>query len=129
MVDVSDQTSLSRKYRPELAGQLKNVFEQVVATINHSELDNTIKNRLLTVTDYLFTKHVFSCISEEFKDKRLYYLKDRAKIADICETFRPEFSNERANLIHTCLRLALRLKMYYPFYLVSYWVKGRKYTH
>lgn len=127
MVDVSDSNSLSRKYRPELDRQLENVFRHVVISIRESMLDASLKDKLLTVADYLFVKHVFSCISEEFKKEKLRYWKARERICSICGVFQQEFSDGRVNLIHKCLRLTLGFKWYYPLYLVSYWGKGRKY--
>ena len=59
--------------------------------------------------------------------KKMNYLKDRQRIGAICEKFRWTMAAGRVNLVHRILRLALNWKVYYPFYLVSYWVKGRKY--
>lgn len=126
-VDISDQNSLSRKYRPELDKKLRIVFEQVADTIHGSPLEEQQKRQLLSITDYLYVKHVFSSISEEFKKKRLRYPGDRRRIIEICEQFRQPISNVRCNIIHSTLRAALKWKLYFPFYWVSYVVKGRKY--
>lgn len=128
-VDISDQSSLSRKYRPRLDLQMKDVFTHITQTIQSSSQPEDLKTRLLAIADYLFVKNVFSCISEEFKLRKLSYCKDRLRIREICNTFRPEISGKRVNLIHKAMRILLRLKIYWSFYLVSYWVKGRKYLH
>jgi len=125
--DVSDQTSLSRKYRPSLDKQISVVFEHIYKTISEGGRSCDETEKLLEIVDYLYIKHVFSCISEEFKQKKMNYLKDRQRIGAICEKFRWTMAAGRVNLVHRILRLALNWKVYYPFYLVSYWVKGRKY--
>ena len=127
--DITDQDSLSRKYRPRLDLQMLNVFEHVAQTIQNSPQPDNWKAQLLAIADYLFIKNVFSGISEEFKQKKLSYIKDRKQIAEICDTFQHPLSDMRINLIHRALRWMLAWKIYDPFYLVSYWVKGRKYQH
>lgn len=127
--DVTGENSLSRKYRPHLDLQMLDVFTHIGRTIRNSPQPDELKARLLAAADYLFIKNTFSCISEEFKQKKLSFWKDRKQIADICNTFRQPLSDRRVNLIHRALRLALTWKLDYPFYLVSYWVKGRKYAH
>lgn len=126
-VDVSDQGSLSRKYRPHLDQKLKIVFDQVAETILYSPLEAQQKNRLLAITDYLFVKHVFSCVSEEFKQRKLRFFRDRRQIAEICRCFQQPLSDRYCNGIHRILRLALKWRLYFLFYWVSYLVKGRKY--
>ena len=123
-VDISDPTSLSRKYRPHLAYQMQDVFLHIGETIRNSALQEEQKSRLLAITDYLFVKNVFSCISEEFKQRTPSYWKNRKQIIAICNTFRQSFSDRRVNLVHRILRFALAWKICYPFYLVSYWAKA-----
>ncbi len=125
--DVTGEDSLSRKYRPLLDLQIINVFTHVADTITISDNSEKKKQKLLAIADYLFVKNVFSCISEEFKQKKLRYLTDRKQIVEICNNFRQPISDQYVNVIHRMLRLALAWKLYYPFYLVSYWVRGRKY--
>lgn len=127
--DVTEKNSLSRQYRPHLDQKMVEVFTQVAQTIRKSSQPGAVRDRLLSIADYLFVKHVFSCISEEFKQRKLSYRADRDRIHEICNCFLLELTADRVNLIHGLLRLALRWKLHYPFYLVSYWVKGRKYTH
>lgn len=128
-IDISDQGSLSRRYRPHLDDQLVTVFEHVANTIRSNTVHAEHTQRLMEIMDYLYVKHIFSCISEEFKNQKMNYLRDRRKIANICNKFRQPLSKTRCNLIHRALRLALKWRMYYPFYLVCYWVKGRRYSN
>lgn len=125
--DVTGEDSLSRKYRPRLDLQIMDAFTHVADTITISGDSENQKAKLLAIADYLFVKNVFSCISEEFKQKKLCYLTDRKQIVEICNNFRQPISDQYVNVIHRTLRLALAWKLYYPFYLVSYWMKGRKY--
>lgn len=127
--DITGQDSLSRKYRSELDLQLRDAYTMVADTIRNSAQPDAMKQELLGHTDYLFAKLVFTCISEEFKRKSLHYIRDHKRIVDICSNFRQSLSDRRVNWIHRALRLALVCRLYFPFYLVSYWVKGRKYRH
>lgn len=126
--DITGQDSLSRKYRPNLDRQMQDAFTMVADTIHKSELAQEAKDRLLEIVDYLFVKLTFSCISEEFKTRKLNYLQDRKQITGICETFHKPLSTHQCNAVHWALRTALKWRLYIPFYLVSYWVKGRKYA-
>lgn len=125
--DITGQDSLSRKYRVGLDAQLRDAYTLAADTIRRSTQPDALKQELLAHTDYLFTKLVFSCISEEFKQKELHFIRDHKRIVEICSNFRQPLSDRRVNWVHRALRLALTCKLYFPFYLVSYWVKGRKY--
>ena len=127
--DTSDQQSLSRRYRSQLDDKLVSVFANVNQTIRNSEIYKTQIDSFLTITDFLYVKHVFSCISEEFKRTRLKYCRDRKLVVGICEKFRHPISDKYCSVVHWALRLALKWRMYYPFYLVCYWVKGRRYSN
>lgn len=125
-IDLSDQSSLTRRYRKDLRDQLCSVYSMISKSIEHSDLSNTNKEKIISVADYLFIKLVFSCIAEEFKLKQLRYSQDRALIADICRSFEVPLCSKRCNVIHSVLRFLLQYKIYWPFYLVTYLVKGRK---
>lgn len=124
--DITGQDSLSRKYRPQLDEQMLDAFTKVAETIRNSALAEGEKARLLGIADYLFIKHIFSCISEEFKVRNLKYFKDRKEIVSICQKFRKSLSGTCCNTVHWGLRLALKWKLYFLFYFVTYWAKGRK---
>lgn len=126
-VDISDQGSLSRRYRPNLDDKLVIVFQNVAKTVSNNTLYSTQTAQLLALVDYLYVKHVFSCISEEFKHRKLRYFRDRRQIAAICQKFRKPVSDHCCGVAHFALRLALKWRLYFLFYSVSYVVKGRKY--
>lgn len=125
-IDVSDQKSLSRKYRPQLSDVICQTFYAATATIHRSGLGKENKEELLSILDYLFVKNVFSCIAEEFKNKRLNYFYDRDQIKTVCQRFQQSFSDRYYNIIHTVIRLMLRCRLYFPFYVVTYLAKGHK---
>lgn len=128
-VDISDQGSLSRKYRPCLEKQLQLVYTQIVKVLYDAEMVCEYKDRLLAITDYLYIRNVFTCICEEFKAKKLDYRKDKARIREICNIYTEPFTTKRCNVVHRVLRAALKRRMHYLFYSVSYVAKGRKYTN
>lgn len=124
--DLSDKNSLSRKYRANLCQQMTKVYQHINQIIkNNGPYCN--QKHFFAVLDYLYIKNVFSCISEEFKQGKLNYFHDRKRIVEICQHFQQPLSDVYCNSIHRILRLALRLRLYFPFYWISYMVKGRKY--
>lgn len=127
-IDLSDQSSLTRRYRPALRDQLCSVYNEISNIVEHSNLSSANKEDILTAADYLYIKLVFSCIAEEFKAKPLHYFRDRKKIISICKSFETPISNGYCNAIHFTLRLLLKYRIYWPFYTVAYWAKGRKYN-
>ncbi len=127
-IDTTSTDSLSRKYRPELCLQMFQVYSVIQQTLLDSPMNISSKDNLLAIADYLYVKNTFSCIAEEFKRKKIHYLKDRKQIHSICQTFQVRLSDRRVNLIHFMLRFALKWNMFFPFYIVAYLVKGRKYS-
>lgn len=128
-VDISDTSSLSRKYRPELEKQMSDVFKHIEKTVLLSDQKIIDVNRLLTILDYLFVKNAFSGIAEDFKCKKPRYLRDRKKFAQICSVFRYCLIKEKNyyNIVHRILRFLLRHNFVFPFYIVAYLVKWRKF--
>lgn len=124
--DVSDQNSLSRKYRPMLNVQMNNVYAHIVQKVRTASLQEAQKSELLALLDYLYVKNVFSCIAEEFKGSLYGYFRHRKEFAEICKSFGKPLSDRRCSVVHCGLRLLLRLRLYWPFYVVTYLVKGRK---
>lgn len=124
--DVSDQNSLSRKYRSMLNRQLNTSFAYIQASIRESALAAEPKERLMAIVDYLYIKNVFSCIAEEFKCGHFGYLRYRADVIRVCKSFQNPLSGTYCSTIHRYLRFLLKLEIYWPFYLVTYLVKGRK---
>lgn len=124
--DISDQGSLSRRYRPQLDDKLVWAFQNVAKIVSRNTLYAGQTPQLLAIVDYLYVKHVFSCISEEFKQNKLCYFRNRQRIVEICEKFRKPISDDRCGIVHRMLRLALKWRLYFPFYFVSFVVKGRR---
>lgn len=124
--DITDQSSLSRKYRPALHQQILRGFTLASQTISHSEKSESLRGHLLQINDYLFVKLTFSCIMEEFKVKKMGYFRYRKEISAICNSFRTPLAQGRHNLMHRMLRLGLKWKLYFPFWLVSYLVNARR---
>ena len=123
--DISDQESLSRRYRPNLDDQLASVFDHIAETILHSEGYRN-QPELMMIVDYLFVKHLFSCICEEFKCGKFRYFANRLRIRSMCDKFRKSYSSSRCNVIHRGIRLMLRMRVYFPLYLAAYLKKGRQ---
>lgn len=121
--DITGQDSLSRKYRPNLDKQMESVFIGVANTIMHCTVPSELKCKLLSLTDYLFVKHVFSCISENFKIGDISYFKNRNKIKAICRVFQRPLTKERYCIMHRVFRLLLIMNIYFPFYAASYMKK------
>lgn len=126
-IDVSGEGSLSRKYRPDLDRQMAAVFHHAARTMERSTVDDACKARLMGTLDYLFVKNAFTCVAEEFKSRELHYMRDRKEITQICTMFRKPLADRRCGMVHKCLRVLLKWKMYFPIYMVAYLVKGRKY--
>lgn len=118
-VDVSDAGSLSRKYRPNLARDMEQVFQAASA----ADRNGTYAAEL----DYLFIKNAFSCIAEEFKAGPFPWLENREKIRKICDVFRKPLAQGYVSVTHRGLRLLLKWRMDMMIYLVAWIVKGRKY--
>lgn len=129
-VDISDKTSLSRKYRPGLALQLEKVFKNAADLISKSSLDLKEKERLLCITDYLFIKNVFTCIAEEFKANKPNYRSMKKDIADIYKRFRTPLCSKGTycNVIHRGLRTFVYRRCILPIYGITLIAKGKKFA-
>jgi glycosyltransferase involved in cell wall biosynthesis len=121
VVDLSNESSLSRRYRPHLDDQLIEVFAHAAHAIESSTVYKEQSGTLLSELDYLFIKHLFSCVMEELRGGQLHYIKDHRKLVSICRKFAPRYSKKYKNIIHWGLRTILDCHMYFIFYCVSYW--------
>lgn len=121
VVDLSNESSLSRRYRPHLDDQLIEVFTHAAHSIERSTVYKQQSGALLMELDYLFIKHLFSCVMEELRGGQLHYVKDHRKLISICRKFAPRYSKKYKNIIHRGLRIVLDCHMYFIFYWVSYW--------
>ena len=114
--DVSNENSLSRRYRPNLDGQLAAVFASAARTIGAGGVYEKQSGILLRELDYLFIKHLFSCVTEEIKGGKL----DHRRLAEICGKFRTRYGEGFCGMVHRGLRMALTCRAYVLFYAVSY---------
>lgn len=121
VVDLSNENSLSRRYRPHLDDQLIEVFAHAAQSIQSSNVYKEQSDALLMELDYLFIKHLFSCVMEELRGGQLHYVKDHRKLVSICRKFATRYSKKYKNIIHRGLRTVLDCQMYFIFYWVSYW--------
>ena len=124
--DVSDQNSLSRKYRPMLDRQMHEVYTRVSTNVRSAELPEDHRSCMMAILDYLYIKNVFSGIAEEFKRGCFGYMRHRKHFVDICKTFQKPLTDQHYNMIHRGLRLIMKWRIYWLFYFVTYLVKGRK---
>lgn len=129
-VDISDNTSLSRKYRAHLDVQLKKVFKNAASLIRKSNLNENDKDSLLIIVDYLFVKNVFTCIAEEFKCAKPSYRKVKNNIGDIYKKFCTPLCRRGTycNVIHRILRVFIQNKCILPVYGITKLVKGKRFA-
>lgn len=128
-VDVSDNTSLSRKYRSHLDVQLEKAFKNAAKLLKKSTLSEEEKGKLLKIIDYLYVKNIFTCIAEEFKKEKPIYRKARREIAEIYKRFSEPLCRKGAycNIIHRILRTFVKCECILPIYGVTKVVKGKQF--
>ena len=129
-VDITDNTSLSRKYRMNLDVQLEKVFKNAADLIKKSRLNIDEKDNLLKIVDYLFIKNVFTCIAEEFKNERPNYRKMKNSIINIYKRFCIPLCRKGTyyNMIHRVLRVFVNNRCVFPVYGITKIVKGKQFT-
>lgn len=118
--DVSNENSLSRRYRPNLDGQLAAVFASAARTIEAGGVYGEQSGILLRELDYLFIKHLFSCVTEEIRGGKLRPFRDRRRLAEICGKFRTRYGEGFCGVVHRGLRMALTCRAHGLFYVASY---------
>lgn len=128
-LDVSDNNSLSRKYRPELSQKLTDVYLHIEQSINSVETLKIDKKKIFATIDFIYVKNAFSCIAEEFKLAKPNYLKNRKKYKIICNCFNQIIGREEnfINLFHRIFRLLIKMNFIFPIYLVTYLAKRKIY--
>lgn len=129
-VDISDNNSLSRKYRKNLDAQIEKVFGNAAALVKKSTLCDQDKAILLKIVDYLFVKNIFTCIAEEFKREKFSYRRRRGDIIRIYERFEIPLCETGGyyNLIHRVLRRFIKHKFVFLVYGVTKIVKEKKFS-
>jgi hypothetical protein len=118
-VDLSNENSLSRRYRPDLADTMCFVYRYGAslpgAEVYGGELD------------WQYARCALGCLAEECKAVPFGRLA-RGRLREICGKFRLPLSPERVNLRHRLLRLALGLRLDGLLYAAAYLGKGRKWS-
>ena len=129
-VDISDNNSLSRKYRKNLDAQIEKVFGNAADLIRKSTLRDHDKAILLEIVDYLFVKNIFTCIAEEFKREKSSYRRRRGDIIRIYGRFEISLCETGGyyNLIHRVLRGLIKHRFVFLVYGVTKIVKEKKFS-
>lgn len=111
-VDITNQKSLSRGYRPHLAEDLCRVYAEAAQS-----------GRYLDVLDYLSARAALTCLAELWKAGR----PKKAQIRDICRRFAKPLGSCRG-LRHSFLRLCLA-RQWWQILAMGAWVgKGWRYS-
>ena len=126
-VDVSDGGSLSRRYRPDLAVQLRTSADLVGHSIRSSGLPHALRERLLARLDELDSRNLLMSVAEDFKAEHFRLLHGRKQAKRVCKCFDREFSSVRLGSRHRLLRLMQKLQMYTALYTLAYIARGRQY--
>lgn len=128
-IDVSENESLSRKYRADIDRQLYWEMNEAVKTVDNSRLSSREKEELLLILDYFMARNIFTCISETFKTEKPSYRKNRKRYMAMCARFHTRVcrTNEYYSKMHFILRILLDRKMIFPLYLAAKVVKGKEF--
>lgn len=112
--DISNQNSLSRRYRPNLDETMAAVFAHVVGLKGAA--------RYTDILEELHLRQALGCLAEEWKQGR----PSKQRVAQICGRFRRPIG--RAGGCFRLLRLLLRWRWDWLLGLLAYWGKGRKFA-
>ena len=123
-VDVSDGSSLSRRYRADLAGQLSRAVSLVENAIREAKLPSAQQDELLAQLDELHTRNMLMSVAELFKSTGH---PGRSRVRAVCAPFLRPCSPRRLSRQHRILRLMLRLRLYGCLALLAWGVRGRQY--
>ena len=128
-IDVSENDSLSRKYRSDIDTQLQWEIKEAAKTLKNSRLSIDEKKDLLTVLDYFMARNIFTCIAETFKTGKPSYRKNQEKYVEICSRFNTPLYKLDVyySKIHFLLRILLYRRCIFPLYLITMIVKGREF--
>lgn len=123
-VDVSDGSSLSRRYRADLAVQLSRAVSLVENAIREAKLPSAQQDELLARLDELHTRNMLMSVAELFKSTGH---PGRSRVRAVCAPFHRPCSPRRLGRQHRILRLMLRLRLYGCLALLAWGVRGRQY--
>ena len=128
-IDVSENDSLSRKYRVDIDKQLQWEIKEAVKTLKNSGLSSEDKDGLLRILDYFMARNIFTCIAETFKAGKPSYRKNRDRYLIMCAEFGTPIyrTGTYKNKIHRLLRVLLYRRMPFPLYIVTKIVKGKEF--
>ena len=128
-IDVTENNSLSRKYRSDIDTQLQWEINEAVKTLENSKLDTYEKQNLMAVLDYFMARNIFTCIAETFKTGKPSYRKNRKKYVAMCTKFNTRVcrTNKYYSKIHFLLRILLYSKMIFPLYFAAKLIKGKEF--
>ena len=128
-IDVSENDSLSRKYREDIDKQLQWEIKEAVKTLKNSGLSSEDKDELLRILDYFMARNIFTCIAETFKAGKPSYRKNRDRYLIMCAEFGTPIyrTGTYQNKIHRLLRGMLYRRMSFPLYIVTKIVKGKEF--
>lgn len=128
-IDVSENNSLSRKYRSDIDTQLQWEIKEAAKTLKNSRLSIDEKKDLLTVLDYFMARNIFTCIAEKFKTGKPSYRKNKEKYVEICTRLNTPLYKLDVyySKIHFLLRILLYRRCIFPLYLITMIVKGREF--
>ncbi len=127
ILDTTDFSSLSRKYRSDLVQQLTAVGRLSAKRVRESRKTGKEKEKLLAIVDFLYVKNALSCLAEECKEKKPNYFSDRKRTISICRKFSKRLSHTYYNEVHKILREFLHYKCYFLLYTAAVELKGRKF--
>ena len=128
-IDVSENDSLSRKYREDIDKQLHWEIKEAVKTLKNSGLSSKDKDELLRILDYFMARNIFTCIAETFKAGKPSYRKNKDRYLIMCAEFGTPIyrTGTYINKIHRLLRVMLYRRMPFPLYIVTKIVKGKEF--
>ena len=128
-IDVSENDSLSRKYREDIDKQLQWEIKEAVKTLKNSGLSSEDKDELLRILDYFMVRNIFTCIAETFKTGKPSYRKNRDRYLIMCAEFGTPIyrTGTYKNKIHRLLRVLLYRRLPFPLYIVTKIVKGKEF--
>ena len=128
-IDVSENDSLSRKYRSDIDTQLQWEIKEAVKTLKNSKLNDDEKKDLLIVLDYFRARNIFTCIAETFKTGKPSYRKNKEKYVGICSRLNTPVCKLDAyySKAHFLLRIFLYRRSIFPLYFITRMVKGREF--
>lgn len=102
--DISNEESLSRKYRENLSEQLIGVYDSMVKALHKNNTKSKSLNRALT---WLFYRNAYS-VANDLSKSKLSFIERRKKLKDMCVMFN---SQKVAPIGLKCMLIAIPIKL------------------